>query len=150
MTVLSGPSIKARNIFEPFSERQRFNGMSYGLSYAGYDVRLDQEITIPAGGFTLASTLEHFSMPTDCIGIVHDKSTLARMGVAVQNTVAEPGWRGWLTLEVTNHTDEPITLPAGSPIAQIIFHLLDAPIAVTYEGKYQDQKRGVQEAILDK
>lgn len=148
--ILSGKSIRERGIFTPFSEKDRFNGMSFGLSYAGYDVRLDQEITIKAGGFTLASTLEHFTMPDDCVGIVHDKSTLARIGIACQNTVAEPGWRGYLTLEITNHSDQDVTLPKGSPIAQIIFHLLDQPIEQVYEGKYQDQKRGVQEAILDK
>jgi hypothetical protein len=33
--ILSGKSIRDRNIFTPFSERDRFNGMSFGLSYAG-------------------------------------------------------------------------------------------------------------------
>ncbi|CAA2141505.1 dCTP deaminase [Hyphomicrobium sp. ghe19] len=150
MTILSGPSIRERNIFKPFSERQKFNGMSYGLSYAGYDIRLDQEVNIQPGGFCLASTYEHFTMPNDVLGIVHDKSTLARLGIALQNTVIEPGWKGYLTVEITNHSDKPIWLPPLSPIAQIIFHLLDKPIEQAYNGKYQDQKRGVQEAIIEK
>ena len=39
------------------------------------------------GGFTLASTLEEFDMPADLLGIVHDKWTWARRGLAPQNTV---------------------------------------------------------------
>ena len=34
------------------------------------------------------------------MGIVHDKSTWARRGLVVQNTVIEPGWHGYLTIEV--------------------------------------------------
>lgn len=141
MTVLSGQSIRKRKIFEPFCERSRceLSNMSYGLSAAGYDVRLKLGYIIPPGGFQLASTLEHFTIPNDCIAIVHDKSTLARLGLALQNTVAEPGWRGWLTLELTNHGDYPITLYAGQPIAQILFHLTDEPVEQPYEGRYQDQ-----------
>ena len=34
--ILSGQSIRKRCIFTPFCERTRQNGMSYGLSAAGY------------------------------------------------------------------------------------------------------------------
>jgi len=109
-------------------------------------VRIDQDVTIPPGGFALASTMEYFSMPDDVLGIVHDKSTWARRGLAAQNTVIEPGWRGWLTLELTNHlsadTGSCIVLQAGMPIVQIIFHLVDNPVDKPYDGKYQDQPRG--------
>jgi dCTP deaminase len=38
------------------------------------------------------------------MGIVHDKSTWARRGLVVQNTVIEPGWHGYqTTIELTNH-----------------------------------------------
>ena len=59
------------------------------------------------------------------------------------------GWRGWLTLELTNHSERPIEIEKGIAIAQIIFHLLDAPASVAYSGKYQNQPRGPQEAILE-
>jgi len=142
MSVLSAQSIRRRNIFEPFSERTRCenSGLTYGLSAAGYDVRIKQGFQLQPGDFVLASTVEHFNIPTDCIAIVHDKSTLARLGLAVQNTVAEPGWRGYLTLELTNHNVYPITLFPGQPIAQILFHKLDVPTDQPYAGRYQDQE----------
>lgn len=148
--ILSGADIHKRvGMLDPFTVRQTFNGMSYGLSSAGYDVRIDQDLMILPGGFSLASTVERFTMPLDLVGIVHDKSTLARMGLTVQNTVIEPGWAGYLTLEITNHGHSLISLPKGSPIAQIIFHVMSSPAEVGYTGKYQDQERGPQAARFE-
>jgi dCTP deaminase len=63
--------------------------------------------------------------------------------------VIEPGWRGFLTLELTNHGPETIKIMRAMPIAQILFHFTDKD-TVGYEGKYQDQERGPQEARHDK
>lgn len=131
-------------MISPFAERTEAQGMTYGLGPAGYDVRIAETFTIAPSDFYLASTMERFSMPTSMLGMVADKSTLARMGLAVQHTVIEPGWRGWLTLELTNHGHRPITLTAGMPIAQVIFHLLDHATDSPYNGRYQDQMPGPQ------
>jgi dCTP deaminase len=147
--ILSGQSIRNRGIFTPFEERTKAFGMSYGVGPAGYDVRVAESIDLPPGGFALASTIERFDMPTDLLGIVHDKSTWARLGLALQNTVIEPGWHGWLTLELTNHGNELLRIESGMPIAQIIFHLLDQRTEQPYDGKYQDQRAGAVPAILE-
>ena len=147
--ILSGQSIRERGIFTPFSERTKAHGMTFGVGPAGYDVRIAETVKIPAGGFVLASTMERFVMPNDLLGIVHDKSTWARMGLALQNTVAEPGWAGHLTLELSNHGKFAIKLLAGMPIAQIIFHLTDQPVENSYDGKYHNQKAGPQPAIFE-
>jgi dUTPase len=60
------------------------------------------------------------------MGIVHHKSTWARRGLVVQNTVIEPGWHGYLTIELTNHGPGALSLQWGMPIAQIVFHRLEA------------------------
>lgn len=142
MTVLSAQSIRRLGIFEPFSERTRceLSGLSYGLSACGYDVRVREQVLLRPGEFALASTLEHFAVPSHCVCVVHDKSTLARMGLAVQNTVAEPGWCGYLTLELTNHGRMIIELAAGQPVAQILVHPLDEPTEQPYVGRYQNQE----------
>lgn len=197
---LSGQSIRAKynTAIEPLVERTVFNGLSYGLSSAGYDIRLAEEVYLPPGEFKLASSVERFNMPLDLIAVVYDKSTLVRLGLTVQNTVVEPGWRGYLTLELANHrpylrtlvyyirlkinahwqclvahyrwhkaiifsnivgkkpkcTDmlswrERWTLKKGTPIAQVLFHQLDQPVEHPYNGKYQDQPAGPQEAIKE-
>lgn len=144
----------------PFCERGVFEGMSYGLSCCGYDIRVAQDLKLAPGQFTLASSLETFNMPRNIAAYVKDKSTLARRGLAVQNTFIEPGWRGVLTLELTNHQPKPpfwrfasqanhIILKKGSPIAQIVFTFVDAPTDQPYVGKYQDQGPEPTPAILE-
>jgi dCTP deaminase len=151
MTVLSAQTIRQLAILDPHVERtvHEQTGTSFGLSYCGYDIRLAEHLTLRPGVFSLGSTVEKFTMPPDVVGVVHDKSTWARRGIAVQNTVIEPGWRGFLTLELTNHSTEDVELPPGTPIAQVLFHRLDHVPERTYSGKYQDQAAGPQPAISE-
>lgn len=148
--IVPAQTLRQTRPLEPFNERHKSFGMSWGLSAAGYDIRVAQSKLLWPGQFALLSSMEHFYMPTDMLGIVHDKSTLARLGLALQNTVIEPGWRGYLTLEVTNHSWRARRIRAGQPIAQIIFHRLEQPTEQPYTGKYQDQKFGPQQAIMEK
>ena len=114
------------------------HGVSHGLSEAGYDIRIKQSVVLhPLRRFGLASTVERFNMPNDLLGIVHDKSTWARRGLSVFNTCIEPGWYGWLTLELVYHGMGILRIPAGAGIAQVIFHEVREPFE--YAGKYQGQ-----------
>lgn len=139
------------------------HGVSHGLGEAGYDIRIKQEIRFDGdyrgnrrvaliehdaagqlthftqnnGSFTLASAIEEFDMPNDLIGIVHDKSSWARKGLSVFNTVIEPGWKGFLTLELVYHGSDILIIPAGAGIAQVIFH--QTAESAAYDGKYQNQ-----------
>lgn len=162
MTVLSYHTIEelcltTRPMISPFSGPEKFDWfskqMSYGISHCGYDIRLSKDMKAVKLGpeewsvpFMLAHTLEQFDMPKDVMGVVHDKSTLARLGVAVQNTIIEPGWRGFLTLEITTHDDCGVDLLPGMPIAQVIFHRMDREVE-GYAGKYQDQPNEPVEAM---
>ena len=131
----------------PFNERTVVDGMSFGLSAASYDMRIAQTCILDPGEFMLASTVEQFRMPNHVLGIVHDKSTWARRGIATQNTLIDPGWHGYLTLELSNHSDKQIAIYSGQPIAQIVFHLLKEPTEQPYNGKYQNQQSGPVSAI---
>ena len=136
--------------------KQKSNGVSWGLSEAGYDIRIKQDIHFKPNPFfqtgmdcsvngivtrnskfTLASAIEEFDMPDCLVGIVHDKSTWARKGLSVFNTVIEPGFKGGLTLELVYHGNTELIIPAGSGIAQVLFHKISRP--ARYEGKYQGQ-----------
>lgn len=140
------------------TEKRKEHGVSWGLSEAGYDIRIKQQIKfvpdyyksfhchvvddgeylpIRPGRFTLASSIEEFDMPPTLVGKVHDKSTWARRGLSVFNTVIEPGWKGFLTLELVYHGRETLVIPAGAGIAQILFFSIAVPTA--YSGKYQGQ-----------
>ena len=146
--ILSTQSIRKANIFDPFSEETRDeNGISYGLGAASYSVRLDQDLELFYRGFGLFSTLEKFKMPDNIAAIVHDKSTWARKGLSVQNTFIDPGFEGFVTLEINYQGPEHrIFIPAGTGIAQLVFHILDETTEKPYRGKYQAQERGPQRA----
>jgi len=156
--ILSRQSIRSRGILSPCEEPSTCHGTSYGLGPAGYDLRLvlpqntvsyeeyPKRLLLQPGQFMLAAAAEYFSLPSDLVGIVHDKSTWARRGLTVQNTIIEPGWRGYLTLELINHSNQALELVEGQGIAQVVFHVLDQPTDRLYSGKYQNQQYGPQEA----
>lgn len=146
--------------------KEKHNGVSHGLAEVGYDIRLKQDVwfinennkrlvqvhdgiiaSFIEGRFCIASAMEEFHMPNDLMGIVHDKSTWARKGLSVFNTVIEPGWKGFLTLELVYHGNEDLHIPAGSGIAQVVFHQLAVP--AQYAGKYQNQADMPVAAICD-
>jgi dCTP deaminase len=141
--------LRAAPIKDMLTEKVRGEITSHGLSEAGYDIRIKQGVVFEQGqrvwvdgvsgngNFALASTIEEFQMPTDMVGVVHDKSTWARMGLSVFNTVIEPGWKGFLTLELVYHGRNYLRIAAGSGIAQVLFH--STAITASYEGKYQNQ-----------
>jgi dCTP deaminase len=139
------------------NEKRREHGVSFGLSEAGYDIRVKQDIHFDGetvwvdgihtamGNFTIASAIEEFQMPHNLVGIVHDKSTWARQGLSVFNTVIENGWCGWLTLELVYHGRDGLHIPAGAGIAQVVFH--ETSRFASYDGKYMNQPDRPVEAI---
>lgn len=167
MTIVNGKSlITLSPIVNMLHTKEKEHGVSHGLTEAGYDIRIKQDIRFsPYGGgnrcdvfvdgknvndcgrFCLASAIEEFSMPSCLVGVVHDKSTWARRGLSVFNTVIEPGWRGFLTLELVYHGRDYLHIPAGAGIAQVLFHYVRNE--VQYTGKYQDQLDQPVPAILE-
>lgn len=123
----------------PFHERGEFEGMTFGLSPATYDCRIGQSFVLAPHGFALAATIERVKLPHDLRATVCDKSSWARRGLAVQNTKIDPGFRGHITLELTNHTGTLIAFVAGMPICQLEFARLEAPTEMPYNGRYQGQ-----------
>lgn len=138
MIVNSQTMLEAAPIGNMLDYKGKAHGVSYGLSEAGYDIRIKQAVTLhPFRRFSIASAIEPFKMPENLVAIVHDKSTWARRGLSVFNTVIEPGWRGYLTLELVYHGWGILRIPAGAGIAQVIFHQTTDRVA--YDGKYQNQ-----------
>tara|TARA_R110002050_G_scaffold291167_2_gene445448 strand:+ start:17737 stop:18192 length:456 start_codon:yes stop_codon:yes gene_type:complete len=125
------------------------NGLSWGLTEAGYDIRIKQRVVLcNKSRFKLASSVEEFNMPDNLVAVVHDKSTWARVGLSVFNTVIEPGWKGFLTLELVYHGYGELVIEEGSPIAQVLFSEIYE--RSSYKGKYQNQKDEPVNAIIDK
>lgn len=99
------------------------------------------------GHLTLAMTAEKVCVPADLLGRFDGKSSLARLGLLTHVTAGfiDPGFRGFITLELLNVALSPILLRPGMAIGQISFEMLDVPAERPYgsEGlgsKYQDQE----------
>ena len=162
--VINGNSLLCLSPIKDMStKKNQGNGVSWGLTECGYDIRIKQEVRFThdtrgrqivlvdgklydRGHFALASAIEEFQMPLNLMGVVHDKSTWARQGLSVFNTIIEPGWEGFLTLELDYKRDGILCIPAGSGIAQVIFHQIKE--VAEYNGKYQNQADRPVEAIF--
>ena len=99
------------------------------------------------GEFVLGSTLEHIELPDDLVARLEGKSSLGRLGLLIHSTAGyvDPGWKGHLTLELSNVSNLPITLYYNMRIGQISYLRLTSPAENLYGSdelgsKYQGQK----------
>lgn len=166
--IINGKALLAlQPIKNMLSTKKIFNGMSYGLSEVGYDIRIKQRIEFDAltnsvrtyendlcltdsiGNFCLASSIEYFQIPSTLWCEYRNKSSWARQGIdAAFGTDAEPNWHGYLTIELVFHRNKNLIIPAGSPILKSVFHEIKEP--AFYNGKYQNQADRPVEAIYEK
>ena len=98
------------------------------------------------GEFVLASTLEYIALPEDIVARLEGKSSLGRIGLLIHSTAGyvDPGWKGHLTLELSNVAKLPVTLYYEMKIGQISFLRLTTPADNLYGSqalgsKYQGQ-----------
>lgn len=94
---------------------------------------------IPPNSFALARSVEYFRMPSNVLGLCLGKSTYARSGIVTNFTPFEPGWHGYVTIEISNTTPLPAKIYANEGIAQCLFFEGDAPEQGYGDGKYQGQ-----------
>ena len=99
------------------------------------------------GEFVLGSTLERVGIPDDLVARLEGKSSLGRLGLLIHSTAGyvDPGWDGYLTLELSNVANLPITIYPDMKIGQISFFRLSTPAERPYgssqtKSKYQGQR----------
>lgn len=92
------------------------------------------------GEFALGVTEEVVTMPDDLVARIEGKSSLGRLGLIVHATAGfiDPGFKGRITLEMTNLMRLPLVLRPGQLIGQISFHVMTAPVQKRYDGRYQN------------
>lgn len=98
---------------------------------------------LPSGpSYALGFSVEHIHIPRTLKGRCVGKSTYARCGVLVNTTPLEPGWKGHLTIEISNISPCPVMIFANEGIAQLEFEILNFVPECDYEskgGKYNNQ-----------
>lgn len=150
MTVLSAQTIDRLGLVNQLLPSYKAFGMSAGLTCCGVDLTLGKDIIIPPKTQVNSFVNEKIRLPYNIRGKVENKSTLARMGIDASSTTnVEPGWCGFLTLEIYNRTWWFKKFKKGTPICQVVFEFLDKPTIIPYKGKYQNQPKRTIQAILD-
>jgi dCTP deaminase len=109
------------------------------------EVKPEEVFILHPGEFVLGSTLERVALPDDLVARLEGKSSLGRLGLLIHSTAGyvDPGWDGFLTLELSNVANLPITIYPGMKIGQISFFRLTTPAAMPYGSagnKYQGQR----------
>jgi dCTP deaminase len=109
------------------------------------EVHDDEPFILHPGEFVLGSTMERVSLPDDLVARLEGKSSLGRLGLLIHSTAGyvDPGWDGFLTLELSNVANLPITLYPHMKIGQISFFRLTSAADAPYGsagGKYQGQR----------
>ncbi|MFQ3295218.1 MAG: dCTP deaminase [Halobacteriales archaeon] len=105
----------------------------------------DDEFILHPGDFILGTTMERVEVPADIIAHVQGRSSIGRLAVVVHATagIVDPGYRGQITLELSNLGTAPVALTPGTRISQLIFTELTRPAKRPYGSergsKYQDQ-----------
>lgn len=96
---------------------------------------------LPGHCYGLGVAMERLAIPDNITAICIGKSTYARVGVIANLTPGEAGWRGHLTLELSNSSSSDCRIYANEGICQLLF-FEGEPCQVSYDtrrGKYQDQ-----------
>jgi dCTP deaminase len=109
-------------------------------------IKNGEPFIVHPGEFVLGTTIEKLKIPKDMIARLDGKSSLGRLGIIIHATAGyiDPGFRGYITLEITNVANIPIALYPGMRIGQISFMRLESPAEKPYGkergSKYQNQK----------
>lgn len=95
--------------------------------------------TLKPSEFVLASTLEIVEIPLGYYGFIETKGNISRAGLSSHNTDGhiDPGFRGNITLEITNNADVSVRIYPGIKFVQLFLFRLEGE-TTAYKGKYQN------------
>jgi dCTP deaminase len=97
----------------------------------------DEPFILHPGEFVLGQTLEWVELPDDLVARLEGRSSLGRLGLLIHSTAGyvDPGWKGNLTLELSDVANLPIALYFGMRIGQISFYQMSSPVERPYGSK---------------
>ena len=118
------------------------------------EVKDGEPFILHPGEFVLGQTLEWTELPNDLVARLEGKSSLGRLGLLIHSTAGyvDPGWKGNLTLELSNVANLPIALYYGMKIGQISFFKMSSEVDRPYGSpelgsKYQGQSEPTASAF---
>ena len=100
-------------------------------------------LVLKAREHVLLSTHEYMEMPDDLIGFVELRSSWARHGLSLPPTIIDAGFKGTITLAVSNNASYGIALKPQQRFAHIVFAKTSSKVKKPYSGGYFEQ-RGIK------
>ncbi|AZA12617.1 dCTP deaminase [Corynebacterium choanae] len=111
------------------------------------EVPAGEAFVLHPGEFVLGSTYESFTLPAHLAGRLEGKSSLGRLGLLTHSTAGfiDPGFTGYITLELSNTANLPIVLYPGMKVGQLALFNMTSPAQHPYGSdrlgsKYQGQR----------
>lgn len=91
-------------------------------------------LTLKPGELVMGRIYERFRMPDTHAGKIEGRSSFARLGLSVHCTgdFINPGWEGWMPLQLLNAGRYPLQLPPYFPICQLMLIPLSSPAEHPY------------------
>jgi dCTP deaminase len=89
------------------------------------------------GELALSSTLEYIALPEDIGALLEGRSSWAREGLNVHSTagIIHPGHKGVIVFELQNLGMHPLSLYAGTRMAQLLFYRVSTRLIRSYSAK---------------
>ena len=97
---------------------------------------IQKEIVVKPGQYYLVQTVEEINTPLDLMPLVHTRTSLFRAGLLLLNSKTDPGYKGKLTMGLTNLSPFAVKLQMGARICNIVFHKITGK-TVKYRGQHQ-------------
>jgi len=110
---------------------------------ASYDLRAAGDMLLPRRTCTLVPTLEWVELPMDLAGTLRCRSSFGRRGVLLGAGFVDPGFRGQLTLCLTNLGSDDLIVRKNDRVVQMILHEVREGNQ-SYSGRYQDSMGAVE------
>lgn len=98
-------------------------------SSAGYDLYSTEETVLLPGVITSVPTDLFLEIPEGYAGIIRPRSSAFKKGIFTQGTI-DSDYRGEVKVMAANLTRNPVIVPAGTALAQLILMPVAAPPAV--------------------
>ena len=128
----------------PFIDPQSANNLE--LYTEKLHIADGEKFVMHPGEFALGTTLEWIELPNDLVARVEGRSSLGRLAVVVHATAGfiDPGFRGHITLELSNLGRVPVALSPKMRVSQIAIYKMTSPAERPYGeargSKYQGQR----------
>ena len=114
-----------------------------------------ERFLVHPGEFVLATSLERVEIPADLLARLEGRSSIGRLGIVIHSTAGyvDPGFKGKITLEISNLGRIAVALYPGMRICQIAFEEMSSPVSSGYGerrgAKYQGQNAATASRLFE-